>query len=102
MSNRWKLRTYIAGGTCALVLVVLRVGRKLRWSSDYLTGWGNFITGVGTLILALGAIYAAYVALAEYREKSAIEKAKWLSDLFKQLFVDPTFKKVRQKVDFNE
>jgi gamma-glutamylcyclotransferase (GGCT)/AIG2-like uncharacterized protein YtfP len=31
-----------------------------------------------------------------------VEKARWLSDLFNQLFVEKTFKAIRQKVDFDE
>ena len=102
MFSRWKSRAYTTAGICALVLVAFLVGWRLRGSHEYLTGWGTFITGIGTLIVALGAIYAGYVAISEYRENTQVEKTKWLSDLFKQLFVDPTFKKIRQKVDFNE
>src|SRR6201996_9714962 len=103
MFNRWQPRTYIIMlAICALVLVVLRVGWELRWSPEYLTAWGNFLTGIGTLVIALGAVYAGYIGIGEYREKTHVEKTKWLSDLFKQLFVDQTFKKIRQQIDFNE
>jgi hypothetical protein len=87
---------------CALALVVFRVGWELRRSPEYLAAWGNFLTGISTIIVALGAVYAGYIGIADYREKTRIEKTKWLSDLFKQLFVDQTFKRIRQKLDFNE
>jgi len=52
--------------------------------------------------VAVGALYAAKMAISDYREKTQVEKARWLSDLFKQLFVDQTFKQIRQKIDFDD
>jgi len=102
MFSRWKSRTCVTLGICAVVLLVSGIGWRLRRSPEYLTGWGSFLSGVGTLAIALGAAYAGYVAISEYREKTQVDKGKWLSDLFKQLFVAETFRKVRQKIDFND
>jgi gamma-glutamylcyclotransferase (GGCT)/AIG2-like uncharacterized protein YtfP len=84
------------------IALILKLSWKLRWSPDYLTAWGTFLTGIGTLILAGGALYAAKLAISDYREKTQVEKAKWLSDLFKQLFVKTIFKQMRQKIDFDD
>lgn len=102
MVHRIRSRAYTTCGIAILAGLSLWLGWKLRWRPDYLTAWGTFLTGVGTIVVALGAIYAGYVAVSEYREKTQVEKAKWLSDLFHQFFVDGHFKEVRQKIDFND
>ncbi|HLJ91400.1 MAG TPA: gamma-glutamylcyclotransferase family protein [Candidatus Angelobacter sp.] len=101
MSNILRSRVLAVIGIFGLLLM-FRASWGLRWSPEYLTAWGTFLTGIGTMIVALGAAYAAYAAISEYREKTQIEKTKWLSDLFKQFFIDRTFKPIRQKIDFNE
>jgi gamma-glutamylcyclotransferase (GGCT)/AIG2-like uncharacterized protein YtfP len=69
---------------------------------DRLGNIGNFLQGIGAITLAVVGGFTAFFAVREYREKGRVEKARWLSDLFRQFFVDPTFKVIRQKIDFND
>lgn len=69
---------------------------------DSLGNLGNLLQGIGAIALAVVGGCTAFFAVREYREKGRVEKAKWLSDLFRQFFVDPTFKEIRQKIDFND
>lgn len=62
---------------------------------------GSVLQGGGQLALAIGGC-TAFFAVREYREKGQVAKAKWLSDLFRQFFVDATFKYIRQKIDFDD
>jgi len=82
------------------ITIIIYIASTL--ATDRLSGWGSFMAGLGTLIISVGAIYAATVALAEFRENTQVAKAKWLSELFEKLFVDGEFKKMRQKIDFDD
>lgn len=60
------------------------------------------LQGIGTLALAIVGGFTAFFGVKGYWEKIQVEKAKWLSDLFRQFFIDPTYKGIRQKLDFDD
>lgn len=69
---------------------------------DSVGNLGNLLQGIGALGLVLVGALTAYFGVKGYREKTQVEKAKWLSDLFRQFFVDRTFKAIRQRIDFDD
>jgi hypothetical protein len=73
---------------------------KLLHSSEFLAGWGAYVTGMATLALVLAALIAARTAILELRSKRELERAKWLSDLYRDFFQRSQFKDIRSIIDY--
>ena len=99
-------------GTAPGILIVVFIGSigilLKEWGGDAaLTAWGQYFAGAGTVGLVFGAVYAAVVAIKEYRqsiaaarERIALDKAKWLSQLFEKFYQERHYKDIRRRIDF--
>jgi hypothetical protein len=94
-----------------LLLIALFGVGIWKWApeSESLRAWGEYFTGAGTVGLVAGALYAAAVAVREYRrglrgdhERTKLEKAKWLSELFVSFYEKEKYKEIRRMIDFGE
>jgi len=100
------------GQVLLLILLIFLVGLGIwRWAPDGepLRAWGEYLTGAGTVGLAAGALYAASVAVREYRrgreadqERGRLEKAKWLSEMFRSFYEKEDYKRIRRMIDFDD
>lgn len=102
-------------GTGRVLLTILLIALFglviLKWApgSESLKAWGEYLTGAGTVGLVAGALYAAAVAVREYqrgqetdRDRAKLEKAQWLSELFRSFYEKDNYKKIRRMIDFDE
>lgn len=81
----------------------------LYLGQESVAAWGNFLTGFGTMILALAALLAGWQGIKqyaartrEYADRTKAEQIRWVWELFGQLFQEPLYRRIRQKVDYDD
>jgi hypothetical protein len=74
----------------------------LRLGQDSLAVWGSYLTGAGTIGLALAAFVAGLKAVKEYEDRTKAEQTRWVGDLFERFFQGKLYRRVRQKVDYDD
>ena len=81
----------------------------LRLGHESLAAWGNYLAGVGTIILSLAALLGGWQGVKqyaartrEYADRTRAEQVRWVWELFGQLFQEPLYRRIRQKVDYDD
>jgi hypothetical protein len=74
----------------------------LRLGQVSLAAWGSYLTGAGTIGLALAAFVAGLKAVKEYADRTKAEQIRWVGDIFERFFQDKLYRRVRQRVDYDD
>jgi hypothetical protein len=86
------------------LLIASGCGYLIHWKlgQESLSAWGNFLLGAATIGLALVAWIGGLLAFEEYAERTKAEQIRWLAELFSRLFQDKLYRRMRQKVDYDD
>ncbi|MBK9108915.1 MAG: hypothetical protein IPM92_11270 [Saprospiraceae bacterium] len=57
------------------------------------------MANIFTILTGLIAFIGSIIAICEYRRNNLIKRAEFYTSVFKMLFIDDTFKKIRDKLD---
>jgi hypothetical protein len=85
-----------------MIAVLLFAIVKFASDDKFLAGWGAYFTALATFALVVGALVAARTAIQELGEKRNLERARWLTDLYRSHYEEEKFKSIRAKIDYND
>jgi hypothetical protein len=83
---------------------LVKVGLILCYRLDAVrfSAWGTYLAGAGTVVLAIAAVFTGVRAVQEYSSRNRTERAKWVFGLYEKFYEHDDFKKIRQKIDFED
>ena len=96
------ISTIVVAFLFLVVTVTLGHSINLRLGHESLAAWGSYLTGAGTIGLGLAAWFAGRKAVKEYAERTKAEQIRWVVDLFERFFQDKLYRRVRQRVDYDD